>query len=189
VEYSERPPLEAVYKLLARLSAPWDPGEARLDEAMVVADALIELGDARSWASVWWSYGALHHDLGNEALARGAELLSRVDRPDSARAAALMLLAEIRETQAIWGDEEDDHHEERALLERAVALAPEWPALHLRLARACRDVGDAGAAARHATRALELHRPSTEPFDALTGHSLNRDYLVREVASLRDPSR
>jgi hypothetical protein len=186
VRYSERSSLDAAYALVARLFEPGNPSEARPDEAMVVAAALIELGERRSWASVWWAYGALHHELSDEALARAMELLEDVDGSDEARAAALMLRAEIRYTQAVYARSSPSHDEQRRLLEQAVALAPGWPALQLRLARACRDSGDDRAAAGHAANALELHRPTDDPFDsAISGHNLEREYLARELDQLR----
>ena len=51
--------MDAVYNLLARLAEPEDPDEARLDEVMIVAEAMLSCGQDRSWASVWWAYAAL----------------------------------------------------------------------------------------------------------------------------------
>lgn len=62
-----------------------------LDEAMIVAEALIGCGEARSWASVWWAYAALHCDMSDEALRKALDLLARVDRPSEARAAVRRL--------------------------------------------------------------------------------------------------
>jgi hypothetical protein len=186
VRYSDLAEVDAAYALIARLYEPDDPSEARPDEALVIAAALVGLGERRSWASVWWAYGALHHELSDEALARADELLGDVREPDEARAAALMLRAEIRFTQAVYAESSPSPDEQRRLLQDAVALAPGWPSLHLRLARACRDAGDDRAAAAHATRALELHRPSDDPFDsAISGHNLDRDYLASEAEQLR----
>jgi hypothetical protein len=186
VTYSDVPELDAAYALIARLYEPGRPSDARPDEAMVIAAALLELGERRSWASVWWAYGALHHELSDEALARADELLGDVEGPDEARAAALMLRAEIRFTQAVYAGSRPAPDEQRRLLEQAVALGAGWPSLHIRLARACRDARDNRAAAEHAARALELRRPTDDPFDsAISGHNLDRDYLEREAEQLR----
>jgi tetratricopeptide (TPR) repeat protein len=188
MRYSGDASLDAVYGLIARLSEPNNPDEARLDEALIIAGALIELGEDRSWASVWWAYGALHYDLSDEALARALELLARVDHPDEARAAARMLEAEIKFTQAIYADSTPSHDEQRALLDEAVALAPDWPSLRLRLARACKAAGDEPAAREHAARLLVLLRgqPSPpNPFDsAITEKDFDRGYLEREIDAL-----
>jgi hypothetical protein len=188
MRYSTDESLHAVYTLIARLSEPYDPDKARLDEAMTVADGLIACGEDRSWASVWWAYGALHYEMSDEALERGLHLLARVDRPAEARAAALMLQAEIKMTQAAYSQSDPSPQEQRVLLEEAASLAPDWPSLQLRLARACKFDGQEEAALDHATQALSLLKeaaPTADPFDsAITGRSLDRDYVEREVAAL-----
>lgn len=182
------PDVDAAYALIARLYEPDHPSDARPDDAMTIAAALIELGERRSWASVWWSYGALHHDLSDEALARALELLEGVTGPDEARAAALMLRAEIAFQQDVYAQTSHSPDEQRRLLEAAAALVPGWPSLHIRLARAYHDAADDRAAAEHAARALELRRPSDDPFDsAISGHNLDREYLTSEAERLRQP--
>src|SRR5215218_3324606 len=104
---------------------------------MAMADELLERGEDRSWASVWWGYGAVHHDLSDEAYDRALDLLCRVDRSADARAAALMLRAEIESAQAIEAGGSPDPQRQAELLSEAVALAPEWPSLRLRLAYPC----------------------------------------------------
>lgn len=188
MRYSLDAPLDAAYTLLARLAAPQDPDEARLDEVMTVADALIGCGEDRSWANVWWAYAALHYDMSDEALERAVSLLARVETTSEARPAALMLQAEIKMTQAAYAAADPSPAEQRSLLEEAVALAPEWPSLRLRLARAYKSEGHASKAQENAARALALLResdPSDDPFDsAITGRSLDREYVEREVAAL-----
>ncbi len=140
---------------------------------------------------MWWAYGALHHDLSDEALRRALDLLGRVNDPDEARAAALMLRAEIKGTQAAYADTDPPATEQRSLLHEAVTVAPAWPRLRLRLARACMSDGEQASSREHATRALALLRetqPTDDPFDtAITGDNLDRDYVEREAAALGQP--
>jgi hypothetical protein len=182
------PALDAVYALLAEMLEPARPGDARMGEAMTIAAALAELGEDRSWASVWYAYGALHHDLSDEALERGRELLTRVERPAAARAAALMLLAEVEQQQATYAHEIASPARQRDLLAEAVALAPEWPMLHVRLARAYHDAGDDERARFHADETLSLlpaAQPRPEPFeDAISGRTLSREYITEELREL-----
>ena len=185
MRYSEDAPINAVYVLLARLAEPNNPDKTQLDAVMTVASALLGYGQDRSWASVWWAYGALHHDMSEESLERALDLLARVDTPNEARAAALMLQAEIKMTQAAYSSSDPSPAEQQSLLDDAVSRAPDWPSLRLRLARACRCNGNESAAREHAGRALALLRaadPSEDPFDsAISGRSLDRDYVEHEV--------
>ncbi len=154
---------------------------------MVIADALAELGEDRSWASVWWAYGAIHHDLSDEALERAGDLLERVDRFDQAQAAALMLRAEIRYTQALYRDAEPDQNEQLGILSEAVGLAPEWPNIRVRLARALWSAGDAESARMHAEAAIALTAapPSEDPFDvAISGKGLRPGWASDELTAL-----
>lgn len=188
MRYSPDPSLNAKYAHLATLAAPENPDEARLDEVMTMAGALIGRGEDRSWASVWWAYAALHYDMSDEALERASDLLARVEMPAEARAAALMLQAEIKMTQAAYAAKDPMAEEQRSLLKEAVALAPDWPSLRLRLARAHKADGEASEASENARRALALLResePSDDPFDsAITGRNLERGYAERELAAL-----
>lgn len=188
MRYSADGALDAAYELIARLSEPDDPDDARLDEAMTVADGLIACGEDRTWASVWWAYAALHYEMSDEALHRALGLLARVDRPAEARAAALMLQAEIKMMQAAYAQTGPSAPEQRSLLEGAASLAPDWPSLQLRLARAYKLDGQDSAALEHAMQALSLVQgamPTADPFDsAITGRNLDRDYVEREVAAL-----
>ena len=188
MKYSPDPQLDAEYARLAQLAEPQNPDDARLDEVMAAADALIARGEDRSWASVWWAYAALHHDMSDEALARAFDLLARVETTSEARAAALMLQAEIRMAQAAYAAEDPAAEEQQSLLEKAVALMPDWPSLRLRLARAYKADGHESQAADNARRVLTLLRDSgrsDDPFDsAITGRNLDRDYVEREVAAL-----
>lgn len=140
MRYSKLQAVNEVYELIARLFEPEaGPAEAKPDQAFTVAGALVELGEANSWASVWFAYGALHHDLSDEALMRALtlmralELLDHVDASATARAAALMLKAEAAFSLATYREDEPDRSEQVALLDEAVELAPDWPSLHLRL--------------------------------------------------------
>jgi len=191
MRYSDNPPLDAVYDLLARLSAPRNPDEQRLDEVMIVADALIASGQDRTWASVWWGYAALHYDMSDDALRRAAHLLRDVDGPREARAAALMLRAEIMMTQASYGLVSPSPSEERSLLEVAVSLEPTWLSLHMRLARALKTEGQDAKAHRHGAEVLALlnrFSSTQDPFDsAFTGRNYDHSYVKQEVTKLALP--
>jgi hypothetical protein len=191
MRYSPDASIDAVYRLLARLAAPEDPAEVRLDEVMIVADALIACGHHRSWASVWWAYAAVHYDMSDEALERAWGLLAAVDAPTEARAAALMLQAEIKMTQAAYASADPAPAEQHALLEEAASLAPEWPSVRLRLARAAKSDGHDAKAREHASAALALLRQggsTDDPFDsAISGRNLDQGYVEREVAALDGP--
>jgi hypothetical protein len=154
---------------------------------MTIAVALVSLGEDRSWASVWWAYGALHYKMSDEALDRALDLLARVDHSDSACAAALMLRAEIQCAKAVYAESEPSQAEQRDLLARAVLLAPDWPRLRLRLARASKAVGDEAKAREHGAHAIALLAtdPTTDPFDsAITGRNLDRAGVRRELETL-----
>ncbi len=188
MKYSERPALDHVYASLAEMLEPADPNRAQPKLAMTIASALAELGEDRSWASVWWAYGAVRHDLSDSALEQAFQLLDRVERPKEARAAALMLRAQVRYSQAVYAEATPDASEQHALLQEAVELAPGWPELRVRLARACKTIGDELAAKEHAARAVELLAevaPTDDPFDAaISGLSLDRAYVTKELEGL-----
>lgn len=179
--YDPRHDVNAAYELMATLFETDDAPE----RAMTIAAAMVELGEDRSWASVWWAYGAVHHDLSDEAYARALDLLARVDRSEEARAAALMLIAEIESTQAIDAGGSPDPRRQAELLSEAVALAPAWPSLRLRFAYPLRELGQIDASRREAQTALDqLDRAVTtgDPFEsAITGASLDRAYVAGEV--------
>jgi hypothetical protein len=184
VKYDERPEIDAAYRRIASLfEDEHDPGRA-----MEIADELLGRGEERSWASVWWGYGAVHHDLSDDAYARALELLARVDRSDDARAAALMLVAEIESTQAIEAGRSPDPRRQAELLSEAVALAPGWPSLRLRLAYPLRTLGELEASrdeARAALALLERAAATRDPFErAISGAALDRGYVAREVEGL-----
>ena len=188
MRYSDNASLDAVYGLIATFADPGAPEPDRLEEMMIISSALIELGEDRSWASVWWAYGAIHHEMSDEALARALDLLGRVEVPPEACAAALMLRAEIEFTKAIYAGSSPNADEQRALLSEAVSLAPDWPALRVRLARACKGAGEAPAAREHAAEAMRLldaTGPTPDPYDsALTGRNLDREYVAKEVETI-----
>lgn len=181
MRYAVSPAVDEVYGIIAALfeadDEPW--------RAMAIAAGLIELGEARSWASVWWAYGVAHHDLSDSGYAASLRLLKDVDHPDEARAAALMLIAEIESTQAIQRQEEPSAVRQVDLLERAVALAPRWPNIRVRLARAYRAAGRVVEARQQAQSTLELLKQapdSTDPFDsAFTGNRFYRPYIMGEL--------
>lgn len=181
MRYDARQDVNAVYELIATLFEFEDAPE----RAMAIAGALIELGEDRSWASVWWAYGAVHHDLSDEAYARALELLARVDRSENARAAALMFIAEIESTQAIDAGSSPDPRRQATLLSEAVALAPLWPSLRLRVAYPLRELGQSDASCREAQAALDLldrAENTGDPFEsAISGASLDREYVVGEA--------
>jgi tetratricopeptide (TPR) repeat protein len=188
VRYSEVPALNAAYELIANLFEPSaGPAEARPEEAMTISRALVELGEGRSWASVWFAYGALHHDLSDEALSRALELLAQVEGPAECKAAALMLDAEVRYSLAVYSETEPSHSDQVALMAEAVALVPNWPNLHVRLAREHLATGDRERAinhAREAMRLLEQRESGTKPFDSISGHSLSVDHVRAEFSEL-----
>jgi hypothetical protein len=187
VRYSDSTALDYVYALIATLYAVEFRDARSAERAMMIADALGELGEDRSWASVWWAYGAIHHDLSDEGFDRALELLARVEGTPDARAAALMLRAEIRLTQAIYQGAEPDHDEQVQLLSDAAALAPDWPNLRVRLARALHSVGELGSARTHAEAAVTLEEaePSNDPFDmAITGLGLRTGWATDELRPL-----
>lgn len=184
MRYNAVPALDQAYRLIAALYEVEDQPE----HAMTIADALVAVGESRSWASVWWAYGAIHFDLSDEAYARALELLAKVDRPSEARAAALMLRAEIESTRAIEANRSPDERRQLELLSEALAHAPGWPNLRVRLARASLAMGDHAAARRHAEIAVErLDQADSpgDPFDsALSGIALDRGYVAQELGLL-----
>jgi len=188
VRYSEVPALNATYKLIANLFEPSaGPAAARPAEAITICLALVELGEDRSWASVWFAYGALHHDLSDEALNHALELLARVEGPADCKAAALMLDAEVRYSLAVYSETEPSHSDQVALMAKAVALVPTWPNLHIRLAREYLATGERERAinhAREAIRLLERRESGAKPFDSISGHSLSIDHVRSELSEL-----
>lgn len=184
MKYDDRAEVDALYAQIASLYEHDDDPE----RAMRLAEELLERGEDRSWASVWWAYGAVHHDLSDEAYARALELLARIDRPDEARAAALMLIAEIESTQAIENGGSPDAARQASLLSAATAIAPAWPSLRLRLAYPLRDLGEIQRSRAEAMAALELldrAEPTEDPVDsAITGLGLDRDYVASEVKAM-----
>lgn len=176
--------VNAAYELVANLYERDD----RQADAMTIAGALLELGEERSWASVWWAYGAIHHELSDDALASAQALLAGVDGEALCRAAALMLQAEVETTVAAQHGEEPPHAKHYAMLREAIALAPDWPSLHVRIARAAASVGDMSEASLHARRAVALIEelgPSDDPFDsAISGRDLSTSYVIEELRDL-----
>lgn len=150
--YDERPSIDATYRQIAEwFEEPGDPSTG-----MLVSDALIELGEADSWASVWWSYGAVHYDLTDEAYARAIDLLAGVVRSAAARAAALVLRAEVAFTAANEQRRPQDIPAQIEMLREAAALRPDWPAPCLRLARALAQGGRDAEANNEVQRLTEL---------------------------------
>lgn len=187
MRYDDLPALDNAYQLIATLYAIEFQASYSAERAMTIASALGELGEDRSWASVWWAYGVIHHDLSDEGFERALDLLVRVDRSREARAAALMLHTEIQLTQAIYRDARPDQDEQVRLLAEAVALAPGWPNLRVRLARALLSAGDMESAREHAEAAVTLARAerSDDPFDiAITGKGLRPGWASDELKSL-----
>ncbi len=184
MRYDDRPEIDATYAEIARLYERHDDAE----QGMALSNDLVARGEDSSWASVWWAYGAVHHDLSDEAYARALELLSRVDRPDEARAAALMLTAEIESTQAFEAGATPDPARQAELLSEARSIAPAWPSVRLRLAYSLRDLGDVARSSEEAKVALALidsAEPTTDPFDtAITGLGIDRGYVAAEVQEL-----
>lgn len=187
MRYSEVPAVNAAYELIAFLFVVEFRETKSAERAMTVSRALAELGEDRSWASVWWGYGAVHHDLSDEAFERALKLLVQVDASEEARGAALMLRAEIALTQASYRDAEPDQDDQVSVLTEAVTLAPTWPSLRVRLARALAAVGEGVLARKHAEAAIALtaQDPTDDPFDvAITGRGLRRGWAAEELSSL-----
>jgi hypothetical protein len=182
VRYADSPALQAAYDQIASLYETED----RPEEAMALAAELLERGEERSWAPVWWAYGAIHHELTDEAYARALELLSHVDASPAARAAALMLQAEIESTSAIEHGGEPDPQRQAELLRAATELEPEWPALRLRLAQALHRTDPAAAREQARVAAAKLQRPATgDPFEsAISGQALHRPYVDEQLREL-----
>lgn len=155
MKYHENPRVSALLRL-AGSQALRDTSPNGLPDSLTITAALLDVLDDRAWAAVWWSYGAIHHLLDDESLARARDLLRDVRAPRDARASALMLRAEIINTLAIWQETDRDEPLQVRLLEEALAIAPDWPALHIRLAQSHNSLGAAAEAARHGSRALEL---------------------------------
>lgn len=187
MRYSDVEAVDATYDLIATLYAIEFQSMASAERAMTISLALAELGEDRSWASVWWAFGALHHDLSDEGFDRALEMLGNVDKSPAARAAALMLTAEIRMTRAAYRDEDPDQAAQVTALAEAARLAPDWPSLRVRLARALVAVGDIEAARTHAQAAVAQmpSEPSADPFDvAITGSGLRRGWAADELEAL-----
>lgn len=188
MKYSSSTALNDAYELIATLYETEFQVAASAERAMTIASALAELGEDRTWASVWWAYGAIHYDLSDEALARALQLLAKVDEPDEAQAAALMLRAEIKFTQAVQRDAEPELQEQVKLLSQAAKLAPEWPNVRVRLARALHLAGQEDPARTHAEAAVALATPampSVDPFDtAITGTGLRPGWATDELDAL-----
>jgi tetratricopeptide (TPR) repeat protein len=187
MRYSDSTALEKAYELIATLYAIEFQASDSAERAMTISAALGELGEDRSWASVWWAYGVIHHDLSDEGFARALELLARVDRPAEARAAALMLRAEIKLTQAVYRDAEPDDDEQVTMLSEAAKLAPDWPNVRVRLARALCSAGEVESARAHAEAAVAFAgaERSDDPFDiAITGMGLRPGWASDELKVL-----
>lgn len=188
MRYSPSSALNEVYDVIGQLYVTEFRDPKSSPRAMTIAAALRELGEHRSWASVWWAYGAIHFDLSDDAYATALRLLDKVDASAEAQAAALMLRAQIRFTQAVDHNIEPNDREQVELLGKAVERAPEWPLLRVRLARALQSVGEVSAARREALEALQLAahaRPSEDPFDvAFTGSGLRPGWARDELAEL-----
>lgn len=189
MRYDNRPEIDAQYAEIAFL---YDVREAP-ERAMALADQLVTDGEDRSWASVWWAYGAVHYDLRDEAYDRALELLARVDRSEEARAAALMLTAEIESTSATDHGRSPDPVRQVELLGAAIAIAPDWPSLRLRVAYPLRELGEIERAHQEAQKALDLidcaDVAEDDPYEhAITGRQISRAYAAQEVAKFRlDP--
>lgn len=187
MRYDDSTALDRAYHLIATLYAIEFQTSDSAERAMTIAAALGELGEDQSWASVWWAYGVIHHDLSDDGFKRALELLVRVNRSPEARAAALMLHAEIKFTQTIYRDAEPDQHEQIKLLGEAATLAPDWPNLRVRLARALLSAGDIQSARDHAEAAVTLAgaERSEDPFDtAITGTGLRLGWASDELNAL-----
>lgn len=188
MRYSDSRSLNATYEVIARLLVIEFQEATSAERGMTISAALGELGEDRTWASVWWAYGAIHYDLSDEALRQALDLLVKVDASPEARAAALMLWAEIKLTQAIHSDSEPDQQEQTTALAEAVALAPMWPSIRVRLARALQSSGENELARMHAEKAVAITQaePSSDPFDiAITGTGLASGWAAQELSALK----
>lgn len=182
--------IESTYALIARLFDIRDLDDSA--HAMELATGLVECGERGTWADVWWAYGAIHHDLSDEALEAAHMRLGAVDHPEDAQAAALMLTAEIEATMDIQNGKSPDPVRQVDLLSRARDLQPDWPAVHLRLAYPLRELERADDAKREARAALNLARrpiDSPTPVDVFfAGFGLDSGYLYDEARKFGEPS-
>lgn len=188
MRYSDSSHVNGAYELIGTLYEVQYEDPTNPERAMTIAAALVDLGEDRSWASVFWAYGAAHHDLSDEACERALELLTRVDASDEARAAALLLRAEIEFTQAVQREADPDPRRQLELLAEATRLAPHWPSLRVRSARASLALGLDDVAHDHAEAAVDLlarAAPSHDPFDsAITGMGLSPGWVTEELGAL-----
>lgn len=188
MKYSDSASLNQAYELIGTLYLTEFKVTENPARAMTIAGALAELGEDHSWASVWWAYGAIHHDLSDEAYERALEMLAKVDASQEARAASLMLRAEIRFTQAVGSGAEPESREQVELLSKAVTLVSDWPNLRVRLARALHEAGENEAARQQAEAAVALAERATQsedPFDiAFTGTGLRSGWVADELGAL-----
>jgi tetratricopeptide (TPR) repeat protein len=129
----------------------------REDAAISLLEALLGREPENAAARVWLAYALLHFRMDQAALDRATQLLiPLLDHPIYAGAAHL-LLAEVRDEQG------RDLAERIGLLERSVALAPDWVSNRQDLAWAYSEAGrqeDAAAQLNQAITAVRAVDPS-----------------------------
>ena len=186
MRYHENPRVDALLRL-AGSEALRDTTAEGLPNSLTITAALIELLEDRAWATIWWAYGALHHLLDDESLDRAQDLLKDVRGSAEARAASLIMRAATLHTLATHQGVDPDEVLQLRLLEEAVTVAPDWPAVHIMLAESHNSLGARTEAARHASRALELLAEPAgeelEPFEVAIARmgvatSFIREHLV-----------
>jgi hypothetical protein len=185
LNYDPRPAIDCAYEEVADFLVT-EHGDIELAlKGMRFSEAMMELGEADSWAAVWWSYGAVQTlaELGD--LERGQALLCEVRRSSSARAAALMMVLDVADAAVKLGAPAFDTASEIALVDEALSLEPTWPSINLRRAELAGRVGDEPTKKRHADLALEHAGVSAlrgEPFHELfTGRSESRKSIISSL--------
>jgi tetratricopeptide (TPR) repeat protein len=129
----------------------------REDVAINLLETLLGREPENGEARIWLAYALLHFRLDEAALRRAADLLTPLLNHPTHAAAAHLLLAEVRDEQV------GDLDERIALLERSVALAPDWVSNRQDLAWAYSEAGrqeDATAQLNQAIGAVRAADPS-----------------------------
>lgn len=131
-------------------------------DAVALLERLLQWQPGNAVARIWLAYALLHMRLDGPPLQRAAEVLMPLLDESAAAGAAHMLLAEVRDEQG------GDLAERISLLERSVALEPDWVNNRQDLAWAYSEAG------RHADSAAQLQAAMAAVRDADPGWGLQR---------------
>ena len=118
-------------------------------EAIDLLEALLRREPGNAEARIWLSYALLHFRFDEANLTHAAELLAPLLDDPTYAAAAHLLLAEVQDEQG------GDLTQRITLLERSVALAPDWVSNRQDLAWTYSEAG------RHADAAAQLKEALT----------------------------